>query len=188
MKDRKIFIDPGHGGSDPGALGQGGTKESDIALQVSKLLKKELEKRRRSSTLSRIDDKNLSINSRINQAKSSNADILVSIHCNSASTVTNGVETWYHTTSIKGKKLAERIQNSIIANTSSRDRGIKPDSSNARFKNGIPILAKTPMPAVLVEMEFINNPEIEKLMNTEAWKQTMAESIADGILEYFRDL
>ena len=84
-KNYVVFIDPGHGGKDPGAIGQLGTLEKNITLNASILLEKELRKNKKiNPILSRNKDVYLSLRKRILLAKYNKADIFVSIHADSS--------------------------------------------------------------------------------------------------------
>lgn len=172
----KICIDPGHGGRDPGALGPSGTKEKDIALLVALRLK-QLLKDRDSIILTRSGDEYVSLGERCRIANTGKADLFVSIHCNSAEVSTaNGVETFHHPTSRKGIELARYIQPKLVAHTGLRDRTVK----YANYQ----VLRDTVMPAVLVELAFINNPTEEVLLNDRVFRAKCAVAIASGIRAY----
>ncbi len=83
LEVKTIMIDPGHGGTDPGAIGKMGTKEKDITLDIAKRLKERLQKYGNFNVLmTRDDDSTLALNRRVEIAKSARADIFVSIHLN----------------------------------------------------------------------------------------------------------
>jgi N-acetylmuramoyl-L-alanine amidase len=185
LSGKKIFLDPGHGGKDPGAVGPNGSKESDVTLSVSKLLKDKLERMGATIFMSRDSDEDVSISRRVSMANSSKANIFVSVHCNAYNDTAKGVETLYHQTSSAGKKLAGLIQSELVSSTNSVDRGIKADKSLSRFPNGLPVLRDTVMPAVLVELEFISNPTYEKILTNPRWQEVFADAIVQGILSYF---
>jgi len=177
LSGKKIFLDPGHGGKDPGAVGPNGSKESDVTLSVSKLLKDKLERMGATIFMSRDSDEYVSI-SRVSMANSSKANIFVSVHCNAYNDTAKGVETLYHQTSSAGKKLAGLIQSELVSSTNSVDRGIKADKSLSRFPNGLPVLRDTVMPAVLVELEFISNPTYEKILTNPRWQEIYADAMS----------
>lgn len=185
LSGKKIFLDPGHGGKDPGAVGPNGSKESDVTLSVSKLLKDKLERIGATIFMSRDSDEYVSISRRVSMANSSKANIFVSVHCNAYNDTAKGVETLYYQTSSAGKKLAGLIQSELVSSTNSVDRGIKADKSLSRFPNGLPVLRDTVMPAVLVELEFISNPTYEKILTNPRWQEIYADAIVQGILSYF---
>ncbi len=97
LKIRRIMIDPGHGGRDPGAIGYNGVKEKDVVLTLAKLLKKELEKNWDVEVfMTREDDRYIPLEERTAMANSKGADLFLSIHANaSRNTHARGIETYY---------------------------------------------------------------------------------------------
>ena len=170
-----IIIDAGHGGKDPGAVGQNGTKEKDVVLKISKWLALVLEKMGYDLRLTREDDTYPSWGNRV---ESKQDDLFISIHCNAVDNQkVKGVETWHFSGSENGQKLAKLIQENIINNSDRRDRGIK---HNKKFY----VLRKTRCPAVLVEIGFISNLEEEKAINSINYQAVVVSSIVDAIEEY----
>ena len=118
--NKKVIIDPGHGGIDSGA-DYNGIYEKDINLKISKKLAKSLEKDNILTQLTRNqdklynDDRNDDIKHRIELTNNSNADLLISIHVNSfPSSQSFGGETYYSKGSKEGKKLASAIQEQLL--------------------------------------------------------------------------
>lgn len=172
----KVCIDPGHGGKDPGAVGSV-LKEKGVTLQVSFLLKKALEPDF-AVVMTRSDDIYVSLGERCRFANREKADLFVSLHCNSANVHTaNGIETFHHPTSRRGIGLAKLIQAELVSATGLKDRGAK----YATFQ----VLRDTAMPAVLIELGFINNPVEEKLLGSFDYQSMCASAIAQGIRRYF---
>ncbi|HOP32011.1 MAG TPA: N-acetylmuramoyl-L-alanine amidase [Candidatus Hydrothermia bacterium] len=90
-----VVIDPGHGGHDPGAVANG-IREKDVVLQVSKLIKKKLERMGIKVVLTRSGDYFVSLGERARIAQKNKADLYVSIHCNYApGSKARGVETFF---------------------------------------------------------------------------------------------
>jgi N-acetylmuramoyl-L-alanine amidase len=96
-KIRRVVIDPGHGGIDPGAISKSGIKEKNINLQIARLLKKQLEKEGLEVYLTRSDDEFVPLAARTNFANKIKADLFISIHCNSsaANKYASGFETYF---------------------------------------------------------------------------------------------
>ena len=96
-KVRKIVIDPGHGGKDPGAIGRSGLKEKDVTLRISKLLQKSLRKKTRAKViLTRKRDVYIPLEERTAIANTVEADLFISVHVNaSPRRKASGVETYY---------------------------------------------------------------------------------------------
>jgi N-acetylmuramoyl-L-alanine amidase len=173
----KVCIDPGHGGTDPGAIGKVPfiLNEKDVNLSISLLLKKELEANGHTVFLTRDTDISVSLGTRASFANQKNVDIFISIHCNSStSNSAEGIETWIFTDSNAGKKLAEPVQQSLISTFSThKNRGIK----EANFQ----VLRETEMPAILVECEFISNPTQLQFLSDNNNQKKIAQAIALGI-------
>ncbi|MBD2630017.1 N-acetylmuramoyl-L-alanine amidase [Aphanizomenon flos-aquae NRERC-008] len=173
----KVCIDPGHGGTDPGAIGKDPfvLNEKDVNLSISLLLKKELEAKGHTVLLTRDTDISVSLGTRASFANQKNVDIFISIHCNSStSNSAEGIETWIFTDSNAGKKLAEPVQQSLISTFSThKNRGIK----EANFQ----VLRETEMPAILVECEFISNPTQLQFLSDNNNQKKIAQAIALGI-------
>jgi N-acetylmuramoyl-L-alanine amidase len=177
----KVCIDPGHGGYDPGAVGPSGLKEKDVTLSVSTILSKILQSKGIDVVLTRTGDlltwrPDNDLWARCNVANQAKADIFVSIHCNSATNpAATGTETFCYQKSGQAYALAQAIQSCLVQTLRLPDRGVK----TANFY----VLRGTNMPAVLVELAFINNPKEEALLRNGDFQRTCAESIAQGILQ-----
>lgn len=167
----KIFLNPGHGGIDPGAIGPAGNYERDINARIAAAAAERLKAAGHKVVLYQQQRKLADVTVKANKSK---ADLFVSIHCNAAAnTDARGTETWYYTGCPHGKAAAEAIQSEVVKALGSRDRGVK--SSKSLY-----VLRKTVMPAVLCEVAFISNPEEEKLILVNIEK--IGEAIADGII------
>jgi len=170
----KIVIDPGHGGKDPGAVGPNGLKEAHVNLAVAQKVAERLRKAGVEVKLTRTSDVFVGLPHRCNIANSFGADYVISIHCNSAGTPeAKGAETYCYKFGGKGEVLAKAIQAELIAATRRVNRGVK----TANYY----VLRHTSMPAVLVEIAFINNPEEEALLASDEFQQRAAEAIARGV-------
>jgi N-acetylmuramoyl-L-alanine amidase len=109
---RKIVLDPGHGGKDPGAIGIGGVAEKDIVLAVAKKLAQKLKREMRVEVvLTREDDRFIPLEDRTAIANAEDADLFVSLHMNaSPNGEAKGLETYYldNTTDEASMRLAAR--------------------------------------------------------------------------------
>ncbi len=181
---KKVCIDPGHGGFDPGAI-SGNVREKDITLAIAVTLKEILEARGMKIIMTRegdyapgqATDVNSDLRNRVAIANNSGADIFVSIHTNSAENENAfGCECYAYQQRGAAWRLAAAVQKNIVDRTGMFDRGVK----TARFF----VLRETVMPAVLVEAGFISNPgDRQKLCDTE-FRRKIAEGCAAGIEEY----
>ena len=171
----KIFLDYGHGGTDPGAV-VGDYKEKDFNLKIGLRVAYHLKRHQQTVVESRINDTTMSLSERSSKANNNNVDICVSLHCNSFSqNSAQGLETYYYNGSVKGKNLAGKIQNSIInAKLYSKNRGLKTDNLH--------MTREVKAPAVLVEMGFISNDTDRGYLSK---TEDMAIAIAKGILDYW---
>ena len=171
----KVFLDAGHGGKDPGAVGNG-IREKDITLAITLRIGEILKKHKVGVVYSRTTDVFFELHERANKANKGNADIFVSIHCNSAvNNAARGVETYHYANSSQGARLARAIQTSIVtSNTFSQNRGVK----TANFV----VLRQTKMPAALIELGFISNSQDAQILRTK--QNEIAEAVARGILSY----
>ena len=174
-----VVIDPGHGGPDPGAIGIGGIRETDVVLEVSKIVKKLLSEKGVKVTLTRKNEVDLDLPPRVSFANKTDADIFVSIHANASRGKRrdiNGLETFYFR-GWRGRLLAKRIQKEILrVSPGSPDRGVK----QGRFY----VIKNTKMPAVLVEIGFLTGRLDARRLEKAAHRKRVAYAIAKGILEY----
>ena len=174
-----VIIDPGHGGADPGAIGIGGIRETDVVLEVSKIVESLLSDKGVKVKLTRKNEIDLDLPPRVSFANKSNADIFVSIHANASRGKRrdiNGLETFYYR-GYKGRLLAKRIQKQILrVSPGSPDRGVK----QGRFY----VIKNTRMPAVLVEIGFLTGRLDARRLEKTAHRKRIAYAIAKGILEY----
>ena len=174
----KVFIDAGHGGSDPGALGFG-YRESDLNLQVAKKIEAKLKSKGIDVKMSRSSDIYYSLSERAEMANNYGADAFISIHQNSAeSSSANGIETYYNINKEEDKPLSNDIQNQVINQTGATNRGVK----NAGFT----VLVKSEMISSLVECGFITNQSEVKKLSDSAYQDKLAAGIADGIEKYLK--
>jgi len=165
LMGKTICIDPGHGGSDPGAEGSAGTREKDNTLSIGLLLRDRLEKNGCQVIMTHDSDKDVSypdasadeeLAARVDIANESGADIFVSIHNDSfTNNLTSGTST-YHYGDADSMRLANLVQKSLVMELLTKDRG-------ARFASFY-VIRYTDMPAILVEVGFISNPEEEVLL------------------------
>lgn len=172
-----IAIDPGHGGRDPGAVGIGGLRETDIVLDIGLQVTALLEGKGVNVILTRQDDREIELEPRVAQANRAQADLFVSIHANAISLSrpdVNGIETYYYAD--QSQALARTIHNSLLDATGRPDRRAR----TARFY----VLRNTAMPAVLLEVGFVTGADDAPLLADSDYRQRLAEAIARGILEY----
>lgn len=176
-KKLKIFLDPGHGGHDPGAIGAK-SKEAENVLKVALTLEKKLKAQGHEVKLSRRTDTYLTLKQRADLANAWGADVFISMHDNSAVNKTaTGFETFIFNGSVSAHtvKLQKSLHEAIIKGIGLRDRGMK----RANFA----VIRLTNMPAVLIEYGFISNLDDEKIIAFEIEKQ--AQLTFEGINNFF---
>jgi N-acetylmuramoyl-L-alanine amidase len=107
IKLRKVIIDAGHGGNDPGAIGRNGLKEKDVNLDIAKRLSSLLRAEGVATVFTRSTDKFIPLSTRVNIANRSGADLFISIHSNAArSRSLSGFEVYYVAPSVSDSKRA----------------------------------------------------------------------------------
>lgn len=169
----KVFLSAGHGGSDPGAVGNG-LKEKDINLQTLLACKEILEKHGVEVVASRTKDENDPVGQEVKEANASKADVAVSFHVNAGGG--DGFEAFYHTSSSKGKKLAT-LGDKYVKELGQNSRGIKSGNHLYFVKN-------TDMTAVLFESFFVDNAKDKTIGDTLAEQKAFGVAYAKAILEY----
>lgn len=183
VSKKKICIDPGHGGTDSGAMGQNGAKEKDVVLEIGMLAKAALERNNIDVVMTRTKDiaaGKLVIAERCKIANDANVDYLVSIHANADGDRDDktgyGTETWAYSKTSAGYPLAQAVQKALIVANGLTDRGVKVKAWD--------ILKGVKAPAILVETAFLNNTTEEKLLIDTAFQKLTAEAIAKGIVQH----
>ena len=197
-----VALDPGHGGTDPGATSNG-LKESDITWKIAQACKAELENYQNVRVyMTRTQNETLSLIERVRRAAEQGATVFVSIHINSAAaTSAHGAEVWYpndssynkdaHTT---GKELSQKILDELTALGLS-DRGIKtkdtqtnskyPDGSVRDYYGVIANARERGIPGIIVEHAFISNLEENRKLADDAFLRQLGQADARGIVKTF---
>ena len=175
----RVVIDPGHGGPDPGAVGIGGLRETDVVLDVSLQLARLLQARGVQVLLTRTTEVDVDLPPRVTLANSSGADVFVSVHANALSMErpdVNGIETFYFAGG-RSQSLAEAIQQQLMAiSPGTPDRGARP----GRFF----VIRRTVMPSALVEMGFVTGEVDAPRLADPAYRRRLAQAVAAAILNY----
>lgn len=170
-----VLIDPGHGGDDPGALGAGGTRESEVNLAIALKLRDALRGRGVNAALTRTGDVNMDLDSRMRLVNQLGAQVLVSVHANSHDAAhAAGLETYYRTAI--SQPFAQQIHQVLVAELQRPDRGVR----EARLF----MLRHPTIPSALIEAGFISNPEEERLLGDGEYQRKAAEAIAKGVASY----
>lgn len=188
LKGKVIVIDPGHGGSDPGAIGAAGTREKDITLAISKRVKEYLEDEGAKVYMTRTTDVDVygpnasdrdELQARVDVGERNNADVFLSLHINSSvNKDIGGFSTYYYPKTNNDLRLAQNVQKKLADNFGVDDLGVR----QANFY----VVKRISMPAILVEMCFISNPKEEKLMAGSWFQKKTARLIVEGVEQYFK--
>jgi N-acetylmuramoyl-L-alanine amidase len=171
---RKVFLNAGHGGSDPGAVSNN-LYEKTINLTTMLKCKEELERHGVEVVCSRLTDENDPVTEVVKEANGSGAEIAVSFHANAGGG--DGFEAYYYTGSASGKKLAS-LGEKYVKELGQNSRGIKSGNHLYFVKN-------TKAPAVLFESFFVDNAKDRTIGDTIIEQQAFGIAYAKAILEYF---
>lgn len=181
----KIYIDAGHGGADPGAIGHG-IEEKDITLAVSLKVADHLRRNGLEVRLSRIGDVGKSLDQRTTEANAWGADAFVSIHCNAAASPTaEGFEVWHtiHASRSKGDELARAIVSWLDQLTPLTNRGAR-SKAGSSGQDYYHVIRETKMPAVIVECGFVSSSKDAAYLRSASGQAAIAEAIARGVVEW----
>lgn len=187
-----VMLDPGHGGTDPGASGNG-LMEKDVNRDIALRVKGILANRGCDVRMTRTDDITVDLNSRWQQANQEDALIFVSIHANSSTSSTVKGTGGIYANEYNREIESIRLMNSIYNRMSSFGTWQSPypngpnschDENGHTFPCGV--LTYTHMPAVIVETLFISNPEDAAVLRDR--QDEIAQRMADGILDYLFSL
>jgi N-acetylmuramoyl-L-alanine amidase len=203
---RRIIIDAGHGGKDGGAKNDAyRLQEKDLTLDVSRRLKSMLERRGYEVVMTRDSDDFIPLERRPQIANRAKGDLFISIHFNAASrTTAEGYETFALTPQYQASSkysepgrgdsrrydgndqdpwntlLGYHVQRSLVQTMGGTDRGLK----RARFL----VLKHLDCPGVLLELGFVSNPETAHKVRASSFRQSLAQSLYDGIIQYHKRL
>lgn len=171
-----ICVDPGHGGDDNGAA-YGYAEEDDINLSVAYLLRCALQQKGFDVFLTRERDVYVSLEKRCSIANNMNADLFISIHCDAwHSEKTKGISTHiYRHSSFETEEIARKVHKLLTQKF--------PNHTNRGLKlSEFYVLRHTLMSAILVECEFISNPEMRKFLYEPENQLGIAHAITGGIV------
>jgi len=174
----KWYLDFGHGGKDSGAIGPTNLKESDIALKIGMMVKEKLENAFEKVITTRDNDKYYSLDYRTKKANNENSDYFISIHLNSATnTSAKGCEVWIYNENSKLQTLANNLCNNLATKMNTPNRGIK-------YSKKLAVLKNTKMPALLIEIDFISNKEVENYLRNDKNLKNISDTISSTLLSF----
>jgi len=178
-----IVLDPGHGGSDAGAI-RNGVSEKTLSLDMSKRLRDILVARGWQVVMTHTDDRDVygpnasdhdELQARVDVGNAKGARMFVSVHVNSfINAGPRGTTTYFYKPS--DSPLAQAIQRRLAPVVGTKDDGVQ--------KDRLYVLNHTLMPSALVETAFISNPDDFARLTDPQWRQRVAKAIADGIADY----
>lgn len=177
----KLYLDPGHGGTDPGAQGNGLQEKNinlDIALRIRTILLNGYENVE--VKMSRTDDSAKSLSQRTSEANAWGADYYLSIHFNAFNSDAQGYEDFIHSSlsdSSTTAKYQDIIHAEVIKVNQLKDRGQK--------KANFHVLRESSMPALLSENGFITSAHEAALMKQASWRQKVAQGHVNGLVKAF---
>ena len=177
---KKIIVDAGHGGTDPGAVGHG-LQEKDVTLGVALRVASILDDRGYAPVLTRSDDSFVDLNARWRAGKGS--DMFIAIHCNGFNQSAHGQEVWWDDHDPTSKEFATCLNKRMVETFPAiYARGLKEGSASTytdwySFRNDAPA-------DVLLELGFIDNASDAQFL-TEAYWGTWAACIADAVDQFF---
>ncbi len=169
-----ICIDAGHGGTDPGAVGNG-VVEKVLTLKTALAVGEMLRKQGFEVVFTRTSDVFVKLNERCRIANSKNADLFISVHVNSANNVNaKGTETLCYSQN----KFAEVVQKSLVASLKTNDRGVKE-------RKDLAVLKGTKMTAVLLELGFLSNKDEAERLKQEEFLEKAVKAVVVSVCSYF---
>ena len=193
-----VFLDPGHGGRDPGAV-YNGLREKDLNMSIYRKLRSELEKLGYTVLTSRDSDVYVDyVTERSEMVNKTDADVFISIHFNATGVPganRSGVETYIyepdddikprinkvaHDNPVRlseSKRLADNIHNSVVSVAGTNDRGV--------HGSNYAVLRETVKPAVLLELGYIDSPEYKKISD-DKYQNKLVEGIVSGLRNFYK--
>lgn len=177
-----VALDPGHGGEDGGVTHEG-VREKDVNLAVALRLRDRLQALGARVVMTRegdedaLLDRRASLNVRLFKARQGEAQLLISIHANSFPDPSQwGAQTFYHPGSAEGRRLALLIQEELVR--------LEPDNYREALAADYYVLRHSEMPAALVEMGFLSNPEDRRKLVDPAHQARLAEALASAVRRF----
>lgn len=177
-----VCIDPGHGGNDQGTAWEG-RLEKDDNLKAALALRDALEERNIYPVLTRQEDTSLTLEERVTLAQQEQADFYISLHRNAAEVAANGIEVWVaENCSATSLDLAQRVEQGLLEAGVQNSRGVRYGSQSG--SGDYYVLSHTTMPAILVELGFIQDAEDNRLLdrNLDQYAEAIADAVA-GLVE-----
>ena len=176
LSETTVVLDPGHGGSDSGALSTGNNMEKTYTLQVAKKAAKQLQEKGANVIMTRDSDKTVSLFSRPSFSTDNNANLFISFHFDSSpeNNTASGFTSYYYHKGLS-LKLATDI-NRQMENIPIDNRGIE-------FGNFL-VIRDVKVPSILLEMGYINDDDDFKHIENQQYQETVAQDVENGVNNY----
>lgn len=176
LKGVTIVLDPGHGGNDMGTTGVRGTEEKDINLKTVEMLKSKLRAAGANVIVTKESDVYVDLRKRVSISHQYAADAFISIHYDATQDSSISGFTTYYINDYQ-KQLAEYVHAGLAEKVTLRDRGVQPGNYL--------VLRENKQKAILIELGYLSNPNEERIVTTDYYREQATLGIYQGILNYF---
>ncbi|WP_232217893.1 N-acetylmuramoyl-L-alanine amidase family protein [Brochothrix campestris] len=177
LSEATIVLDPGHGGNDTGAIGNNGTYEKTIALKTAAAIKAQIETTGAKVIMTRTDDSYIGLATRANSTNKHGADAFLSIHFDSTEepNTASGTSTYYYNDN--DQDFATTLNTQLETSMPLENHGIK--------YGDFQVLRENTAPALLLELGYINNGYDETTIDTDDYRQKVAQAVTNGLINYY---
>lgn len=178
IAEATILLDPGHGGSDPGAqTNDENLYEKEVTLQTAKIVKKELEKHGARVILTRNGDKFVPLAQIAEKSNNSNVNVFISFHFDSSENSNSATGTTTYFYDKKDQKLADTVNQQLKDRLPLENRGVE--------FGDFQVLRDNHQPALLLELGYLNNDHDAYYIRTKHYQTQIAKAIVKGLIDYF---
>lgn len=185
LAGKVVAVDAGHGGEDGGVYHAGeGLLEKEINLDIARRVARRLEQRGGRAVLTRNEDREYFVETRkdlghrLDLAYSSKAQVFISLHANSFPDPSQfGAQTFFDPKSAEGRRLARLIQEELVR--------IHPENYREALAADLFVLRENRLPAVLIEVGFVSNPDDRSRLRDTAYRDKLAEAVVRGLERWF---
>ncbi|MEN3000274.1 MAG: N-acetylmuramoyl-L-alanine amidase [Armatimonadota bacterium] len=187
LRQKIVVIDPGHGGNQAGARFREGKRtvyEKDITLAIGLKVAERLAKQGASVIMTRAEDVSVGLYERTAIANQAGAHFFISIHCDSnmRPNSVSGTTIYYHRNDADSRALGQAILNEIVKVSGLPSKGVRSDTT--LYQSGLAVLRTSQMPAVLIEVGFLNHWYDRKKLIDPKFQEAVADAIVRGLKAY----
>lgn len=187
LRQKIIVIDPGHGGDQPGARFKEGSRtiyEKHITLAIGLKVAERLAKQGASVIMTRAEDASIGLYERTTMANQAGAHFFISIHCdsNTRPNSASGTTIYYHRDDADSRALGQAILNEIVKVSGLPSKGVRSDTT--LYQSGLAVLRTSQMPAVLIEVGYLNHAYDRKKLLDPKFQDAIADAIVRGLKAY----